>query len=92
MKREELLQKATEITKGAREQHYGKPENNFNNIARLWKAYFENIGYDIDVTPSDVAILMILMKTARLCSDSHHDDSWLDIAGYASCGSEINNG
>jgi hypothetical protein len=32
--------------------------------------------------------MMILMKVARLAADHLHDDSWLDIAGYASCGSE----
>ena len=32
--------------------------------------------------------MMILMKVARLAADHLHDDSWLDIAGYAACGSQ----
>ena len=32
---------------------------------------------------------MILLKVARLGADQYHLDSWIDIAGYASCGGEI---
>jgi hypothetical protein len=34
----------------------------------------------------DVAILMDLLKTARLIVSPGHRDSWLDKAGYAACG------
>ena len=34
----------------------------------------------------DIALLMDLMKTARLISKAHHYDSWLDKAGYSGCG------
>ena len=84
MKRKELLEEAAKITNGEREEHYGTPENNFANIALLWSAY---TGYDF--YPADVAVMMILMKAARLKSDIEHLDSWVDIAGYASCGGEI---
>lgn len=95
MKREQLLDKAKEIVMGARQEHYGAPEDNFKNIARLWTAFLENErdarGDDTTIYPHTVALMMNLMKIARLQSDPTHEDSWLDIPGYAACGSEIMN-
>lgn len=91
MFRKELLEKAIEITEGARQQHYGTPEDNFSRIAEYWQTYLRQtqlIDGQIIICPHDVAVMMILMKVARLAADHLHDDSWLDIAGYASCGSE----
>lgn len=91
MLRKELLSKAIEVTEGARQQHYGSPEDNFKNIAELWQLYlsqrFESAD-EPEISTTDVAIMMMLMKVARLVHDPHHDDSWLDIAGYAACGSQ----
>lgn len=91
MLRKELLEKAAAITEGARQQHYGSPEDNFKNIAELWQLYlsqrFENVE-EPELRTTDVAVMMLLMKVARLVHDPHHDDSWLDIAGYAACGSQ----
>lgn len=91
MIRKELLSKAIDITEGARQQHYGSPEDNFKNIAEFWQLYlsqrFEGIE-EPELRTTDVAIMMLLMKVARLVHDPHHDDSWLDIAGYAACGSQ----
>ena len=36
----------------------------------------------------DVAVMMILLKIARVAS-SKKSDNWVDIAGYAACGGEI---
>lgn len=91
MLRRELLEKAIEITEGARQQHYGSPEDNFKNIAEFWQLYLSQRFEDTDepeIKTTDVAIMMLLMKVARLVNDPHHDDSWLDIAGYAACGSQ----
>lgn len=62
---------------GERQENYGKPRQNFQHIADLWKAAF---GWD--VTPEDVAIAMILMKVSRLYRTPSHADSAVDIAGY----------
>lgn len=85
MKREKLLKEALKIVKGARQKNYGTPEDNFKRIADLWTVYT-----GIEITPGDVAVMMILMKAARLMNDPSHMDSWVDIAGYAACGGEIN--
>jgi hypothetical protein len=91
MLREDLLNKAAEITKGARQEHYGTPEDNFKRIAEYWQTYLRQTQLEdgpITIHSWDVATMMILMKVARLAADYLHDDSWLDIAGYAACGSE----
>lgn len=72
--------------------NYGKPEQNFDRIARLWNVHVLNrygpetfVGLDA----LDVAQMMILMKIARLENNPRHLDSFVDIAGYAACGGEI---
>ena len=88
MKRKELLEEAAKITNGERQEHYGTPEDNFARIAALWNAYLGKPYLAVQ----DVAAMMILLKTARIASDPKHLDSWVDIAGYASCGGEIVSG
>lgn len=94
MKRKELLEQAAKITNGERQEHYGTPENNFSTIAALWNVYLRS--KDSITTKNylahDVAAMMILLKVARIASDPKHLDSWIDIAGYASCGGEIVDG
>lgn len=85
MKREEILEKAKECVCTDREDQYGQPEDNFGTIADLWSTYLKKT-----VTSEDVAIMMMLLKIARLCNGrKDHMDSWIDIAGYAACGGEI---
>lgn len=91
MLRKELLNKAIEIIEGARQEHYGSPEDNFKRIAEYWQTYLRQTqieGIPVTIHTWDVATMMVLMKVARLAADYLHDDSWLDIAGYAACGSE----
>jgi len=84
MNRSECLDKAKEIVNGARQENYGSPEKNFANIALYWSVYLSR-----DIKPTDVALMMVLMKLARLQNKPDHDDSWIDIAGYAANGAEI---
>jgi hypothetical protein len=69
---------------GDREQDYGSPENNFQIIANLWGAYS---GYEFDA--KDVAAMLALLKIARIASGHAKADNWVDLAGYAACGGEI---
>ena len=84
MTREELLKKAAETVCGSREQAHGNPHGTFERIAKAWSAYL-----GVELTAADVAVMMILFKTARLKGNPKHEDSWVDIAGYAACGAEI---
>lgn len=82
---------AKKIVSGARRAAYGKPEDNFERIAKFWQAYFENTGrHAANVTAADVSPLMRLMKEARLCETPDHRDSFVDLVGYTLTGAEIN--
>lgn len=84
MNRTECLEEAKRIINGARQENYGNPESNFKEIALLWSEYL-----DTGIESEDVAIMMILMKIARLKNKKDHVDSWVDICGYAANGCEI---
>lgn len=87
MTRSDTLEQARHCVCGQRENEYGSPENNFKIIAELWSAYKgENF------TPVDVAMMMALLKIARVKSGTATEDSFVDIAGYAACGCEIASG
>lgn len=83
---ESILLEAERIVNGARRGSYGTPENNFGRIADLWTAYLNGKpGGPLPITPQDTALMMILMKCARLLETPVHRDSIVDIAGYAAC-------
>lgn len=83
-KRKEVLEKAYKCVCGDRDETYGNPEASFAAIARLWSAYLDEY-----VKPKDVAIMMVLFKVGRISLGTSVLDNWVDIAGYAACGGEI---
>lgn len=83
MNREQTLESAKLIVTKDRNKEYGEPEDAFKAIAEFWSTYL-----DKELHPSDVAAMMILMKMARIKVNWRHEDSWVDIAGYAACGAE----
>ena len=84
MTRSEVLAAANRIVNGEREEQYNSPEQSFSKIAALWSAY---LGAEISAV--DVASMMALMKLARVKTGSGKADNWIDLAGYAACGGEI---
>ena len=84
MTRKEILSKEAECVTGQREQDYGSPEQNFQIIADLWSAYT-----GLSFEPVDVAMMMALLKIARIKNGGGTGDSFVDLAGYAACGGEI---
>ena len=85
MTRAEILDAAKKCVCGQREQDYGTPESNFKLIADLWRTYL-----GVDISATDVAMMMALMKIARIKNGGGTGDSFVDLAGYAACGGEIN--
>ena len=85
MTRPEILEAARVCVCGQREQDYGSPEDSFERIAALWNAY---LGKDA-VSTVDVAMMMALLKIARIKGKTATADSFVDLAGYAACGGEI---
>lgn len=91
--RASILDEAKRCVCGQREQDYGSPENNFRLIASLWEPYIRHRcvshGADVSINPEDVAMLMALLKIARICSGTGTQDSFVDCCGYMACGGEI---
>lgn len=88
MKRTEILEAAARCVCGDREQDYGSPEDSFATITALWNAYLgASLGAEIDT--KDVAAMLALLKVARIASGHAKEDNWVDLAGYAACGGEI---
>lgn len=89
MTRNEILETAMKCVSGDREQDYGSPENNFQTIANLWTDYLMAKDDNLDIQPKDVAAMLALLKIARIASGHAKADNWIDLAGYAACGGEI---
>lgn len=94
MKRTEILDAAQRCVVGDREQDYGSPENSFSTIADLWNAYLNGCPGDVvnsavALDAKDVAAMLALLKIARIASGHAKEDNWVDLAGYAACGGEI---
>lgn len=83
--REYVLKEAMRITHHDRNANYGNPEDNFQHIANLWEDYLAVSGRKAELEPADVAVMMMLVKIARLGNNRMHQDSTIDIAGYAAC-------
>lgn len=90
MTRDEILAAAKRCVSGDREQDYGSLENNFQTIANLWADYLQGCGVNIDFLELyDVAAMLALLKIARIASGHAKEDNWIDLAGYAACGGEL---
>lgn len=93
MKRAEILEAAKGCVCGDRERDYGSPEDSFGIIAAMWEAYMSRkcvpADADLCILPVDVAAMLALLKIARVASGHAKTDNWVDLAGYAACGGEI---
>jgi hypothetical protein len=83
-KRSEILHEAETNICGQRELDYGSPEDNFGIIAKLWTDYTGTL-----ITSLDVAMMMCLLKIARIKNGGGSGDSFVDLCGYGACGGEI---
>lgn len=89
MTRDELLDFAEKAVCD-RAENYGLPSENFSRIASYWRAHLNSrYGSDIPLDGSSVAMMMVLLKIARLDNAPSHGDSLVDIAGYAACAAEL---
>jgi hypothetical protein len=67
-----------------RSKTYGEPATAMAAIAARWSL---TLGHP--VTPAEVVLCMIDLKLTRLARDPKHQDSILDIAGYAALLHEV---
>ena len=82
--RGDILDTAKEYVTKDRASDHGNMEDNFNTIGAYWSVH---LGVTVDAT--DVAVMMTLLKAARIKSNPKHPDNWVDACGYMACGGEI---
>lgn len=86
----DILLEAHKIVNGDRQGLYGTPENNFQRIADYWERYLKHTKQEyFTLYPEDVAMMMVLMKIARLESGHFTKDSCVDAVGYMAWYSEL---
>lgn len=78
-----MLQHAASVV-AERRKIYGDPAASMAAVAKRW-----SITLGRAVTPAEVVLCLIDLKLARLGHDSKHQDSILDVAGYAAVLQEI---
>ena len=84
MNRSQILDTAKQIITKDRQATHGDAENSFDTIAKYWSVHL-----DIPITKEDVAVMMALLKLARIKTNPTHIDNWVDGVGYFACGGEI---
>lgn len=77
-----ILDEAKTTVLGPRQNTYGSPQSSFQQIANFWTSYLDRRALG-PLTPQDVANMMILMKVSRSATGGYHQDSTIDIIGYA---------
>lgn len=66
---------------------YGSVRDNHDRIAAMWTVLL-----GVSISAPQVAMMMAALKLARLAATPDHQDSWVDLAGYAATGSECAKG
>jgi hypothetical protein len=84
MIRTDILTAANAHITQDRQATHGNPENSFGLIATYWAAHL-----DCEVTAADVAVMMTLMKLARINGNPAHRDSYEDGCGYLAIAGEL---
>ncbi len=84
MNRGDILGFAAKYVTRDRAATHGDAERNFDLIAGYWSLH---LGHPVSAV--DVAVMMSLLKHARIKNNPGHADNWIDGAGYLACGGEI---
>ena len=82
----DVLEEAKDLIYGQRADDYGDAQLSFQRMADLVNPIIKKA--DGNLTATDMALVMIQVKIARLQESPDHEDSWIDIAGYAWVGNE----
>lgn len=84
---EDILETALRITRGDRQAQYGPPDQDFRRTAAMWNGLFGHmLAPGASFEPMHIALAMILLKASRQMHQKKRDN-WIDLAGYARCGS-----
>lgn len=86
-RRSVILRTAGNLITGQRAADYDTKDDAAGNFTRIGNLWSEVLG--VPVRPDQVALCMAQVKIARLITSPTHQDSWIDLAGYAALGGEI---
>tara|TARA_R110000868_G_scaffold302730_1_gene563292 strand:+ start:825 stop:1295 length:471 start_codon:yes stop_codon:yes gene_type:complete len=81
-----ILDTAKQYVDTDRAEEHGDMEDNFQRIAAYWNAHLGLVSY---IKDTDVAVMMTLLKVARIHSNTKNVDNWIDACGYMACGGEL---
>ena len=84
LNRTEILNEASRLINGERDEIYGTPLVNHQRIALLWQVVLGT-----EISPAEVAICMALVKVARLVQTPDHEDSFIDATAYMAIAGEV---
>lgn len=84
MTRKETLNEAEDCVLRSRQTTHGTPESSFGLIASFWSGYL-----GVPVQDYDVAIMMGLLKIARMKHNAVYADNFVDGVGYLCCAAEL---
>jgi len=83
--RQSILDTASKLIHGDRASDYGDAKEMHQRIGDFWSTY---LNLETPLTADQVAMMMVLMKTARSTS-SPKFDTYVDLAGYAALAGEM---
>lgn len=83
---ESVTLEAHKLVKGARQQAYGSPREDFKCTTTMFNAFLKKKYPEINVelTPEDGIIFMVLVKLSRE-ANQHKVDNLVDGCGYLEC-------
>ena len=78
--RAELLADAEAAVNNDQNADYGNPNQDFKRTAEFWSTFL-----GVAITPTQVGMMMALLKISRSAWSPGRRDNYLDLAGYAAC-------
>jgi len=90
-KADAILSTARNLVTSDRASDYGPMKHNMDTIAKFWNVYLHcrPSGRSDIIDGEDVAMMLALMKVARICGGPFKDDSYIDLAGYAAVAGQV---
>ena len=85
--RTRLLDEASNLINGDRQDEYGPPADNFQRVADLWNAFGDQDNAEIEAW--QVCVFLALLKVARLSGPKPSWDTFVDASAYFALAGEI---
>jgi hypothetical protein len=73
-----------------REKSYGSPSKNYERLANLIQCILaDKLRDGAEISAADAVLINVAIKLSRLIASPGHEDSQVDLAGFASLLSEV---